>query len=232
LLIGLTACTTSRPTQVELSLKVAPAGRAGEYQVTGATNLPDASRLAIASTRSLHPDQARSQSTSTSGNYAILARQTTEVAQGKWQTTLNLWQVAPNGDYRESWQQHQIQVGRIQQPSEQVTFLAIFEPDDQSESVRQQLEQKNFSFGSPLSRVTAEGERYFQASQIVPVRLPSGKTTPPTTTASDKNGGWGDRDSMTADPSKADPSKAEKPIQPANQGNQTDAPLTAPALMR
>lgn len=232
LLTGLTACTTAPSTQVELTLKAAPAGRTGTYQVTGTTNLPAGSRLAIAAIRSLHPDSARSQSTSTHGNYAILARQVTEVAAGKWQTPLHLWQVAPDGHYQESWQPNLNQVGKLQQPSEQVTFLAILEPEDQSAAVRQQLEQKNFSFGNPLSRVTAEGDRYFQASQKLPVPLPFGKTTPPTTTASDTNGGWGDRDSRTANQSQVDRSKTEKPIQPANQENQTDAPLAAPAVMR
>ncbi|HEY9908112.1 MAG TPA: hypothetical protein V6D18_10990 [Thermosynechococcaceae cyanobacterium] len=214
-LLLITACTSARPPQVELSFKVDPSGRPGVYLATGTTNLPDKSRITIAGIRYLTD---KNLNRSTPANYSILARQTSEVAQGKWEATLNLWQVASDGRYQEAWQLNQPQLRFSTQPTEQVTFLATFEPDNQPAAVNQQLAKDGQEFNTALIRFTETGQRYLQISQTLAVGLPSGSTTPPV--ATDANGGWGDRSAPIQET--AAPGRPNPPL----QGSQSNAPLS------
>jgi hypothetical protein len=181
----LTACARLQPTPVELSLKVEPVGQPGTYRVSGTTNLPDQSQISISGIRYLN---SQSSPSSTANQYSILAHQNTRVVDGKWQAVVNLWQVAPDGRYQEAWQLNQSKPGSTGlKPAEQVLFTAVFEPGNQTPSVQQQLKQNPKKLDGSLIQTTSEGQPYLQISQIELIGLPTGKTTPPSTTANVTN---------------------------------------------
>lgn len=216
------SCTSaSPPPDVELKINtIQAAARPGVYNVVGTTNLPDDSRIAIAAIRYLQPTQTRSLNPRTN-TYSILARQIVPVNQGKWQTTLNLWQVAPDGQYQEVWQLSQPQQAGYE-PATKIKFVATYEPTSQSSSL-QQLQQLQ---GSSV-RFTAEGEEYVQASQSLPIAVASGRTTSPTIQPEDINGGWGNRSELKA------VSANTVNVRPrVNKTSQTNAPLSATEFLR
>ncbi|NJP10203.1 MAG: hypothetical protein HC866_12590 [Leptolyngbyaceae cyanobacterium RU_5_1] len=230
LLLCSTACARSQPSSVEFSLQVKPASRAGVYRVTGTTSLPDQSQISVMGIRDLHPshDAVQPDQLAAHSNYSILARRIATVSQGKWETELSLWQVASNGDYQEAWQLNQPNFKLPITPAEEVSFVAIAELNNQPPSVSQQLSRERYEkIDSSLIRSTAQGERYLQTNQTLPVNLPTAKTTPPIQTAAERNGGWGDRTSL----------KAETPAgsysgSPRFKGNLTEAPPSSTEFMR
>lgn len=222
-------CTTQPIPKATLEIQVEPGGRSGLYAARGTTNLPDQSRLTVMAIRPLRSGSQLNQADTGVGesNYAILDRRAVEVKQGQWQTNLNLWQVAPNGQFQESWQLNQAKLGTHFTPSSEVTFVATFDPTHQSPSIKAQIDQA-LEPESPIVRFTNDGERYLQASEVMPLSLPTGKTTPPALTASDLNQGWGDRSGPAPDLA------ADKQRSPVSQSQlaQTDAPLTADQMLR
>ena len=187
-------------TEANFPLRVTPLGRSGTYTVAGSTNLPDESRITVAAIRYLRPDNPRSQSLSSKPTYSILAYQDVKVNKGKWQTTLNLWKVAPDGQFQEAWQLEQSKIGLSLAPETEVTFLATVAPTDSLSELEQQLEKQGIKLASRLVRNTADGERYVQASQVLPIALPTGQTTPPQQRSEDINGGWGPRFLLIPEP--------------------------------
>lgn len=175
-------CNQKAQEQVQLEIKsVEPTGSNGVYNVTGSTNLPDSSQIAVAAVRYLLPtggQQAGVLNDEANNNRPILARQIVEVKQGQWQADLNLWQVAPDGRFQEVWQAYQAQMKL--RPDSNVTFIATFEPASQLKKSNLQLEGKQLRF-------TNEGEIYVQALQTMPISLPAGKTTPPRPLPEDLN---------------------------------------------
>ncbi len=222
-------CKPAPVPKATLDIQVQPGGRSGVYAATGKTNLPDQSRLIVMAIRPLRSGSQLNQAETKVGesNYAILDRRAVEVKQGQWQTNLNLWQVAPNGQFQESWQLNQAKLGTNFIPSSEVTFVATFDPANQSLAIEPQINQA-LELEGPIVRFTNDGERYLQASEIVSLSLPTGKTTPPAVAATDLNHGWGDRSGpapdLTAD-------KQRSPV-PQSKLAQTDAPLTADQMLR
>jgi hypothetical protein len=194
LLVLMTACSLpqSAVPEIQLSMQVEPAGRPGIYTITGNTNLPDQSRITVAGIRYLRSSTEPVDLNNQELPYSILARQTVEVTQGKWQTTLNLWQVAPDGRYQESWQLNEAKLGQALTPNATVTFVAALEPVGQPATLSQQL-GNNQKIQGNLVRFTPDGQQYLQVSQTLPVDLPKGKTAAPGLTTQDLNHGWGDR---------------------------------------
>jgi len=190
---------------------------------SGTTNLPDHSRIVISGIRYLQPLTDSTPLRPSDANYAILDREIAEVNQGQWQTTLTLWQVASDGRYQENWQQHQTSLGLPFKSSGQVVFTATFEPENQPTSVNQQVQQRDLQ--SPLLRFTENGQPYLQASQTLPVSLPSGKTTPPAVTMLDQNDSW--RNRSTANTTRAKVSVGVPPKE-----KQVDAPLSSESRFR
>ncbi len=176
LLLLAVGCTEPRSTQIELSVNVEPTNRPGVYTVSGSTNLPDESQIIVQGIRSLTPP-TQVVSTSEASNYAILDRQSTKASQGKWQTTLKLWQVAPDGQYREAWQLSTAQLSRLT-PSTEVDFIAIIDPVNQATALQQQLQSEGKKVEGANVRFTPEGQWYLQAQRTLAVNLPTGKTTP------------------------------------------------------
>lgn len=206
-------------TNANFKLSVTPSARPGVYTVAGTTNLPDKSRIAIAAIRYLRTTQPLDQSVKPHLTYSILAYQDVTVNQGKWQTNLNLWKVAPNGSFQETWQLEQSKLGLKLEPESGVTFLATVEPTDSLSELEQQLKKQGIKLVSNVVRNTVEGEQYIQANQILSVALPTGQTTPPPQRPEDVNGGWGPRYLLIPEPPNTN--KFEQPNK-----RRTNAPLS------
>lgn len=159
--------------KTELTLRVDPTGQSGVYTVSGQTNLPNQTRLTIQAIRKLNAPNTGVQLSNSQPTYTILSRSQVEVMDGKWQTTLNLLQKAPDGQAVESWQPSDRQLKLNLQPENQVTFLAVTDPSDSAFEIRQQPEgstQDNLSV-----RFTADGKSYLQAEQALNLEAPAPK---------------------------------------------------------
>lgn len=216
LLIIATGCTANEfdrnAAMVELSIRQAEAsGRPGAYSVAGNTTLPDQTRLTISAVRDFRSPADRPV-------YAILDRQFVTVQQGSWETTLNLWQVAPDGRFQESWQLSPAAVASAE-PAETVTFLATLDPANQPPTLKDQIEAQDNATQATLARFTTDGELYLEASKQVSVALPSGKTAPPAATA-------------PAARVRTSGRPAEARDQDSQGWNQTNAPLSPDHLLR
>jgi len=223
LLVLLSGCMPTELRQLELTIRVDPADRPGVYNVSGNTNLPDRTPIIVQGVRSFG-SATQLNSAGSPSTYSILARQSTEVSQGKWQATLNLWQVAPDGQYREAWQLNQTQT--MPPPKANVTFMVTTKPAYESKILNQQLVDQGKTLQSDSIHFTSAGEWYLQAQQALAISLPTGKTTPPVLSADDLNGAWGKRSELP----KTDVA-LPKPG-PATRSNQTTAPLSPAQRLR
>jgi hypothetical protein len=220
------AFTASTETPLEFRIRqVAPANRPGIYSITGETSLPDDTLVTVTAFRPLTQtnrtpgNQAAPQAAQTTPNYAILDRKVAEVRQGIWKTDLNLWQVAPNGDFREAWQLNPSILGVRFQPQPNVTFLATLEPANQPPELQPQLNRLSDSPRATLTQYTSDSELYLQANQTIAVALPTGKTTPPAAPAQLKP--------------ETKPVKVIPAADPAGElWKQTSAPLDPEAFLR
>ncbi len=236
--------------KVELSFDV-EALSTGRYELSGQTQLPEGSRLAIAAIRylklegstltpaslapsSLAPSFLAEDSTGPTNtpvddasshsntevlseslskkspeqsnallrrlaldpSYVILDYQLTDIIDGSWSSKLNLWQVARDGQYLESWQIHQKELQLQWKPESDVIFLATLVVDgasDRLQPVQNKLAETHLVLSNTLVKTSLEGEQYFQAAKLLPIPLPTGQTTPPGLRVQDINGGWGER---------------------------------------
>jgi hypothetical protein len=232
----------TQPTQLEIK-NIQSIDSQGNYKVTGSTNLPDSSRIAIAAVRYLSPTQTQpanspNSETETDPNRSILVRQFAQVKGGQWEADLNIWQVLPDGRYREAWQINQSQNQSI--PDAEVSFIATFDPQGQlptsetseiteNQSIEQKSQQQPLvkDLEGKSLRFTNEGEKYIQATQLISVGIPTGKTTAPGFKPEDANGGWGNR--FQIQPQSTSAGVAPLPL---SKSRQTDAPLTASEFLR
>ncbi len=220
-----TSCFSPKSSEVTLKLSVQSAGRPGVYKVIGTTNLPEHSQITAMALRYLRPTDEQFLASDPNTTYSILDRQITEVAKGKWQAILNLWQVAADGRLQEAWQLNQSQTELALNPSPVVSFVATFDPVNQLSTSQQQLNPKELH-GS-LVRFTSEGQPYVQARQTIPLTLPVGRTTPPRLLAEDIYGGWGNRDEIPPEPTVSSKMRPQ-PL----QTKQTNAPLSPAEILR
>ncbi|NEP12019.1 MAG: hypothetical protein F6J92_04145 [Symploca sp. SIO1A3] len=186
--------------KADFQMRVTHKGNEGKYEVVGNTNLPDDSRIAVAAIRYLRPDKQLSQDINPETTYSILDYKDTKVNKGKWEITLNLWKTAPDGQLTEDWQLEQSELGLELEPVPEVTFLATLSPTIQFWEVERQLNKQGIKVANSVIRSTADGERYVQTSQVLPIDLPTGKTTPPSQKPEDVNGGWGPRYLLIPEP--------------------------------
>jgi len=223
------SCSSPKPPEVSLQLSVQPASRLGSYNVTGSTNLPDQSQITVAALRYLRPTGEVLLESDPKATYSILARQIVEVAKGTWQTTLNLWEIAPDGRLQEAWQLNQSKTGISLNPANEVSFVAIFDPAGQLPKPKQQKPQQDKipALRGSLVRFTAEGLPYVQANQTLEVALPVGKRPPPTLKPEDINGGWGKRYEL---PPEAPVARSISPL--PIKTDQTNAPLSPSEFLR
>lgn len=211
--------------EAQFQLRVTPSERPGVYTVAGTTNLPNQSRIAIVAVRYLRSNKPQSPNLKPNLTYSILAYQDVLVNKGKWQANLNLWKVAPNGEFKEAWQLEQAKLGIKLEPETGVTFLATVASTESLTDLEQQLQKQGIKLVSNVVRTTVEGERYVQANQILPVALPTGQTTPPPQRPDDLNGGWGPRYLLIPEPPNTN--NFEQPNK-----RRTNAPLSPTELMQ
>lgn len=212
---------------IDLQLSVSSEG-SGVYAIAGKTNLPDNARLAIAAVRYLEPMQQSSVSPKAKPSYSILAYQTATVTHGQWQTRLNLWQVAEDGRYQESWQLEQAALQLNLEPSQDVIFLATLSPVGKVEQLpmlERQLRSKNLAVGGKHLYTAADGQQYVQVHQVQPVPLPSDRTSPPARRPEALNGGWGERYLMPGEP--PNPYVLQQPAE-----RRTNAPMRREEFLR
>lgn len=217
------SCTASKPPDMALKVNVQAASTPGSYNVSGTTNLPNQSPITVAAIRSLNPANQLLQDDA-SATYSILDRQIVQVDQGKWQATLNLVQVAPDGRLKEAWQLGSSAVAALS-PSPEVSFVAVFDPTGQNFKSKQFV--INQDIRGNLVRFSPEGVPYVQAAQSLKVSLPTGRQTPPKLTAQEVNDGWGNRYEIPPQPPVA--SKLSPQQFPTTQ---TTAPLTPAEFLR
>lgn len=168
---------SSAPSNLSLAVdQIQPSNRPGVYTVSGQANLPDQTTVTVSAIRQLNS------STNQNGakpEYSILSRQQTQVNGQNWKVDLNLWQVAPDGQYQEAWQLTQPATKTALTPTSSVLFLVSVNPAGQSSALTQQIDNLSQTNQSNLVQFTAEGDPYLQASRSLPVALPTGQTTPP-----------------------------------------------------
>lgn len=199
LVILCVSCSSAPTSSIDLKLNVQSAGRPGLYGVSGSTSLPDKSQITVAAIRYLRPSSEQSIAPDPKTTYSILDRQLVRVDQGKWQATLNLWQAGPDGRLQEAWQLEQSQGESFLEPAPEVSFVAIFDPAGQLPTSEQQQTSVPELTGT-LVRFTNEGEPYLQASQTLPIGLPTGRKPPTGPKPEDINYGWGNRDEIKPEP--------------------------------
>lgn len=206
-------------------LRVTPSGRSGVYTVAGSTNLPDKSRITVAAVRYLRSNKPLSPTYTPTLTYSILDYQDVKVNEGKWQTTLNLWKTAPDGQFKEAWQLDQSKLGLTFAAEPDVTFLATVDPITSLSKLESLLEKQGIKLVSSVVRNTTEGEQYVQAIQVLPIGLPTGKTAAPPLRSEDVNGGWGPRYLLIPEPPNTN--KFEQPNK-----RRTNAPLSPTELLQ
>ena len=226
------SCSSSKPPQTDLKINVQSATRPGLYNVTGSTNLPDQSQITVTAIRYLPATDPQLLGLESDVSYSILDRQIVEVAQGKWETNLNLWQVAPDGRLQEAWQIGASKIGISLNPSNEVSFIATFDPaahiqkSQQPQQQQQQQQQPTPDLEGTLVRFTSEGLPYVKASKTLQIPLPAGRRPPPGLKPEDINGGWGNRYEI----------KPQPPVTKTNlqspKTDQTNAPLSPSEYLR
>ncbi|NEO98195.1 MAG: hypothetical protein F6K58_05775 [Symploca sp. SIO2E9] len=216
----LTSLLPGISSEADFKISVTPLNNKGEYEVEGTTNFPDKSRITVAAIRYLRPDNELSTEISSEPIYSILDYKDVKVNKGKWQTTLELWKIAPDGQYQETWQLEKPKLGLSLEPAAEVTFLATLEPTTSLSAIEQQLAKQSIRLTSSLVSNTADGQNYVQASLVEEqIPLPTGKTTPPKPRLEDINGGWGPRYQLLPEPPNIN--KLERPSK-----RRTNAPLS------
>lgn len=214
---------SSRLSSANLDFKVAPSSSPGTYSISGNTDLPEGSQVRVAALRYLHADSQASRDLNPKPTYAILAYQTAEVQQGKWQANLNLWKVAQDGKFQETWQLEQPQLKMTFKPDSEVVFVATNAIESRADLVQrldQQLKKQGKTLENGLVLTLPENQRYIRASQLLAIALPTGSTTPPGIRPEDINGGWGNRFLM--------PEESQNPIKLEMPENRRTNALPSP----
>jgi hypothetical protein len=218
------SCTPSKPPEIALKVNVQAASNPGSYNVSGTTNLPNQSPIAVLAIRSLRPANQQLLPDDASATYSILDRKIVQVDQGKWQATLNLVQVGTDGNLKEAWQLG-LSPAKTLNPSPEVSFVATFDPTGQNFKSKQAISTQDIR--GKLVRFSPEGLPYVQAAQSLQVALPTGRRTPPKLTAEEINDGWGNRYEIVSQPPVASNLSPQQ-----FQTNQTNAPLTPAEFLR
>ncbi|MEB3294764.1 MAG: hypothetical protein VKJ24_16535 [Synechococcales bacterium] len=213
-----TVLFSSSAKPVYLTLQVTPGQQPGVFNLTGKTDLPDRTELTVIAVRYLLPQEPGSRQLNAAPTYAILAYQSVAIAQGQWQTQLNLWQVAPDHRFQESWQLAEARLIPQLKPDPTVQFIVTVAPIDQLESLESLLRERGQKFAQGVLRGTSDGERYAQTHQALTLPLPTGQSAiAPSPRPEADNDGWGKRYIIPKEP--PNPTQLEAP-----QERRTNAP--------
>lgn len=198
----ITGCTSTQRTlfsrpqidfdKANLSIQVEATGIPGAYALSGKADLPRGTELTVAAVRYLHLTESPLQ-TDPQPTYSILAYDVVKMESDRWQTRLPLWQVDPDGVFKETWQLHQPELDLAVEPDAQVLFLVTLAPIHNLQEIERQLASGNQQFASRFIQISPAGSRYLQTGQTLAVDLPTGKTNPVGEDPDDINGGWGHR---------------------------------------
>lgn len=202
----------------DLTLTAQPTTAPGEYAVSGTAELPPNTELNVLAVRQLRLEQSPLTTLEPKSTYSILTYETVTVTSDRWQTNLTLWQVAPDGAYREAWQLQASELDLNVIPEEEVFFLATLGPVDDLAVIERELALANQRLARRNIQITADGGRFLQTGQILTIDLPTDKTAPIATREEDLNGGWGNRYLELPD------LPNDRQLQFPNQ-RQTDAPV-------
>lgn len=177
----------------DLTLQVQPTDEPGKFTVTGTADLPEGTELTVLAIRQLRLQNSPLVSLEPQPTYSILSYETVILERQQWATTLSLWQVAPDGEYKETWQLQEPELELAVTPDDEVFFLVTLTPLDDLAAIEQQLAAQNQRLVNRYIQTTSEGSRYLQAGSVIAVNLPTGKTAPIGIRDEDINGGWGNR---------------------------------------
>ncbi len=221
-----------------LTLEATPLENGG-FVLTGTTNLPDQTPLTAIALRYWVPQDVavvgsgaplesersgRAIAAKDEPLYSVLDYQPVQVTNGKWSAQLNLWQVAPDGHYQESWQAQAEALSLAVQPHESVQFAITLAPHSLGSVMGDVLAQEGRRRVSGVLRVTSAGEPFLWVAESLTVGLPQGKTIPPSDLAR-ANGGWGKRYLLVPEP------PLPYTLTPEDQ-RQTNAPLSLSELLQ
>ncbi|NER79932.1 MAG: hypothetical protein F6K42_10180 [Leptolyngbya sp. SIO1D8] len=179
--------------EANLAIQVEPTDESGQYTISGMADLPQGTELTVAAVRYLHLTNVPLKAGKLNPTYSILAYDTVKVRDDRWQTELSLWQVAPNGEFMETWQIDEPELQLSVEPQEEVIFLVSLAPIHNLRAIEQQLARENQQFARRFIQTSAEGSRYLQTGELLEIDLPTGSTTPLAIRPEDINGGWGKR---------------------------------------
>jgi hypothetical protein len=211
--------------EIALDWRVDQTSQPGAYEVSGKTNLPDRTQLTVAALRYLYPVAATARRFNIRPTYTILDYQSVTVERGTWQTQLDLWQVAPDRTLKENWQLDQQGLALRFNPGEEVVFLVTLAPIEKLPLLQQQLAKKGQKLADGTVHSSAEGERYAQFQQTLPVPLPTGSALSTAAQVAVENFGWGRRYLIPQEPQ--NPTRLERP-----STRQTNAPARSEEFLR
>jgi hypothetical protein len=208
---------------IDLTVKAAP--EKGNFEISGVASLPEKTKITVAALRYLQPEIVTNQSVKSGLTFSVLAYDEVEVANGQWQTQLNLWEVAPDGRFQEAWQIIQPKLNLALMPLPDVVFVATLAPVERLVDLEQQLAQRGRRLPSDSLSITVDGEKYLRVEEVMAIALPNGKTTPPPVRPEDINDGWGNRFLLVPEPQ--NPVSLEFPTE-----RQTNAPFKPEEILR
>ena len=161
------------PLTIDLGIaQVDASNQPGLYQVSGNTTLPNATELTVSAIRPLKSIATNKES------YSILDRQIAVVKDGRWEITLNLWQVAQDGQFQEPWQLTNSPISEAFKPLPGVTFSVTLDPKDAA-GLKSTIERQDAPQLKAIEKYNVDGELYLQATKTQTVSLPFGSTLPP-----------------------------------------------------
>lgn len=170
---GLLSSTSFTPLTLDLGIaQIDASNQPGLYEVSGNTTLPDGTELTVSAIRELKAIATENDS------YSILDRKITTVEDGRWESTLNLWLIAADGQFQEAWQTENSTLEDIFKPLPGVTFSVTLDPKDAA-ALKASIERQDAPQLKAIEKYNVDGELYLQATKTQTVSLPFGSTLPP-----------------------------------------------------
>jgi hypothetical protein len=184
--LGLTAllggCIESRSLKPEFTLQVSPGNASGSYTVSGQTNLPnptpnklrpnEVNTVIVQAIRILRPSPQAKQLSNSQPIQVVVARQQATVANGAWQTTLNLYGANGNNQPLESWQVNQNLSLKGFEPDQQLAFVATTLPLDPNLKLATPKPEDPPTPDSPL-KINEGGQYYLKAEKVSSIAPPA-----------------------------------------------------------
>ena len=186
--------TRSSLDNANLTLDVKQHSEPGTFSIAGTASLPNGTKLNVLAVRQLRLKQSPLVNAEPRPTYSILTYETVTVENDRWQTTLSLWQITPDGQYKEAWQLQERELQLDVTPDAEVFFMVTLTPLDNLAEIEQQLAARNQQFGQRYLQTTSEGDRYLQVGKVMQIALPTDRQAISIgIRPEDINGGWGNR---------------------------------------